>query len=378
MIRHPDADPEHHPRKRRKSVTAAEITEFLEYLAPPSLGSASAGYGLQVGAPTQEVRSIVLAPTASYTALTTAAARKDTLLLTAAPLIRKPLHQIRRDDPIGAKLAYLLEHKVMLYALSNSFASANGGFDDALAEALGLAATSLLVPTAAEAQYKIAVYTPNEAVERVFKAASEAGAGRTGNYSHCSFQTAGKGTFLPNEGASPAIGKVGTLETVAETKIEMIVSERELQGVLAAILNAHPYEEVAYDVLMLKNPGTVVGRGRMGELPLNVSLDTVLAQVQDTLDAHSVRLSHRHDLPISSVAVVCESVEGVFKQAHRNGAGALITGGADIEDMMLAEGSSTVLIDIGFACAAAPGLQRLCRQLTDTFASDGIEILYAG
>ena len=369
---------EDRPRRRRKpSLSTAELVEFLEYLAPPSLGSSDRPHGLQVGALASEVRSIVVSPMGTYNALSTAASRKQSLLITSAPLITEPMTALRRDSPIGGKVSYLTEHRINLYALSDSYASAPGGFDDSLAERLGLAATSALAPTSFEPQYKIAVYVPEAAADRVRAASAEAGAGRIGNYSHCSFTTAGTGTFLPRSGAKPTVGSVGKLEQVRELRIEMIVPQRELQGVIAAILEAHPYEEVAYDVFVVKNPGVLYGRGRIGELPLAVSLETVLAQVEDALEVDSIRLSHKTEIPIASLAAASGVSDGLLWPATRGGAGAFVTGGASLQDRMLAEGSTTVLIDVGYSASVAPGLQRLCAQLRSTFATDGIEILYA-
>jgi hypothetical protein len=313
---------------------------------------------------------------ASFNALSTAAAHKQSLVLTAAPLVTEPLVAIRRDNPIGGKLAYLLEHRTGYYALANSFASAPGGFDDSLAERLGLAGTSALVPTTFEPQFKFAVFAPAQHADRVMTAAAEAGAGRIGNYTHCSFQTRGCGTFLPHAGAKPAVGAVGRMETVDEVRIEMVVPQRELQGVIAAVLDAHPYEEVAYDVYVIKNPGILYGRGRVGELPLKVSLETVLAQVQDALGVESIRCSHRPEFPISSLAAVSGVSDGLFTPANRAGAGALITGGVSVQELMLADSSTTVVVDVGYSASVEPGLQRLCTQLRNTFEPDGVRILY--
>src|SRR5206468_2756414 len=193
------------------------------------------------------------------------------------------------------------------------------------------------------------------AADGVRQAAAEAGAGRIGNYAHCSFNVTGTGTFLPRAGANPTTGSVGRLEKVEEVRIEMLVPQRELQGVIAAILDAHPYEEVAYDVFVVKNPGVLYGRGRIGELPLKVSLDTVLAQVQDALGTDSIRCSHYPEFPISSLAVASGVSDGLLWAANRGGAGAFITGDASLQDRMLADGSTTVIIDIGFSASVAPG-----------------------
>jgi hypothetical protein len=265
--------------------------------------------------------------------------------------------------------------------LPNTYAAAPGGFDDSLAERLGLAVNGLLVPTVAESQMKFIVFVPKEHLERVRKAAAEAGAGVIGTYTHSAFYVEGIGSFRPGSGSSPTVGKVGELEQMPEVRLEMLVPERELQGVIAAVLEAHPYEEVPYDIYPLRNPGVLYGRGRIGELPLEVSLDTVLAQVNDALGLDSsnrARCSHRPGLPIPSLAVASGTGEGesLLWAAHRQEAGALITGGTTVADLMMADTLGTVLIDVGFAPSVTPGLQRLVAQLRDTFQTDSLEVVY--
>jgi len=99
--------------------------------------------------------------------------------------------------------------------------------------------------------YKIVVYVPESHGEEVRQALGEAGAGRIGNYAHCSFTAKGVGRFLPLAGANPAIGAVGRLEEVEEERIETVCAEERLREVLIAIRRVHPYEEPAIDVYPL-------------------------------------------------------------------------------------------------------------------------------
>jgi hypothetical protein len=359
----------------------AEVVDFLEYLAPPTLASPRSAYGLQVGTALSQVKTLVVTPLATYNAIAAAATLKSSLLIVAAPLLSSPLASVRWDDPIGAKVAHLVQRQVSLYALANTYAAAPGGFDDSLAERLGLAANAALVPTAAESQLKFVVFVPPEDGERVRRAAIEAGAGHIGAYSSCSFQSTGMGTFVPGPNANPAVGARGKLQEVAETRLELLVPERELKGVIAAVLEAHPYEEVAYDIYPLRNPGVLYGRGRIGELPLSVSLDTVLAQVNDALglgEENRARCSHRPAVPIRSLAAASGMAfgENLLWAAHLQEAGAIVTGGVSINDLMLADSLSPVIIDVGFAPSVAPGLQRLVAQLRNTFGSDGVQVAY--
>lgn len=368
-------------RRRRRSVAIAEIVEFLEYLAPPTLASPPAPYGLQVGAARTATRAVVVTPLPTYSAISCAAAYKAAMVVCAAPLLARPLEALRWDDPIGTRIAYLVQKQISLYVLSNAYSAAPGGFDDSLAERLGLAGTRALSPTHAEAQLKLTVFVPEAALEQVQHAAAEAGAGVIGAYTHCAFQTRGIGTYLPQTGARPVIGQVGRLEAVEEVRLEMLLPERELQGVIAAVIEAHPYEEAAYDIYPVRNPGVVYGRGRIGDLPLKVSLDTVLAQINDALGLgadNRARCVYRADLPIGSLAVASGAGEGesLLWAAQRQEAGALIVGGVSPADLALADGGVSTLIDIGFAPSVAPGLQRLVAQLNDTFGGDDVQVVY--
>lgn len=99
---------------------------------------------------------------------------------------------------------------------------------------------------------KIVVFVPESYADAVRESMARAGAGRLGNYSFCSFSSKGVGRFKPEEGARPAIGEVGKLESVQEERIEAICSRDSLKAVVAAIKKAHPYEEVALDVYQLE------------------------------------------------------------------------------------------------------------------------------
>lgn len=99
-----------------------------------------------------------------------------------------------------------------------------------------------------EKRYKIVVYVPEESADQLREAMGNAGAGKIGNYSHCTFTLKGTGRFKPEEGANPTIGEVGKLEEVSEDRIETVCSAGKLEAVLKAIRENHPYEEPATDV----------------------------------------------------------------------------------------------------------------------------------
>jgi hypothetical protein len=100
-------------------------------------------------------------------------------------------------------------------------------------------------------QHKLVWFVPREALESTRDAVFAAGAGRIGDYERCSWYTAGTGTFLARKGATPSVGEVGREERVAELRVETVVSAELLPMVVRALLDAHPYEEVAFEVYPL-------------------------------------------------------------------------------------------------------------------------------
>ena len=124
----------------------------------------------------------------------------------------------------------------------------------------------------------------------VREALGKSGAGAIGNYSHCSFSAEGTGRFLPEEGSEPTIGELGRLEAVSEVRIETIIPETIEKKVLSAMIKAHPYEEVAYDIYSLDNQGEVLGLGKIGTLASEMTLEEFAEHVKETLDVNRVRV----------------------------------------------------------------------------------------
>ncbi len=99
--------------------------------------------------------------------------------------------------------------------------------------------------------YKVVVTVPENEADNIREAVGNAGGGKVGNYTHCSFSVKGTGRFLPVDGAKPAIGQVGQLEEVAEERIEITCDSESVKAVITAIREAHSYEEPAIDVYEL-------------------------------------------------------------------------------------------------------------------------------
>ncbi|HEX6922308.1 MAG TPA: Nif3-like dinuclear metal center hexameric protein, partial [Bacillales bacterium] len=195
-----------------------------------------------------------------------------------------------------------------------------------MAEALGLTDTQVLVPTNESELKKLVVFVPKEHAEGVRQALGSVGAGYIGNYSHCTFNSAGTGTFMPQEGTNPYIGTTGKLEKAEEVKIETIIPSELQSKVIRAIIKAHPYEEATYDLYPLDNQGEVFGAGRVGVLQKEMTLREFAEHVKKAFEVDGVRVVGDLDDTIRKVAVLGGSGDDYMSNARFKGADVYVTG----------------------------------------------------
>ncbi|HEY9720456.1 MAG TPA: Nif3-like dinuclear metal center hexameric protein, partial [Oscillatoriaceae cyanobacterium] len=181
-------------------------------------------------------------------------------------------------------------------------------------------------PTGRYAAFLVAIYVPTAEAERVREAAWAAGAGRSERYERSAYAMPAAGTFRPVAGAHPAAGTPGAQAHTEEQRLEFLVDERVLGGVTAAILEAHPYEEPALEVIELKNGGEAYGFGLVGDLAAPRTLARLAAEVKAALGLPAVRYVGNGDREVGRLAWLGGSGGDYFKQALAAGAEAYITG----------------------------------------------------
>jgi dinuclear metal center YbgI/SA1388 family protein len=231
---------------------------------------------------------------------------KADLLVVHHPLFLKPVHGFPATTPKGRTLAALSAAGCALLTAHTNADQARGGVSEALAQALGVTDLEPILAGPGEPVDKLTVFVPTDAAAPVRAAMGDAGAGRIGDYDYASFTSAvGQGRFRPLEGASPMIGTVGELETVDEVRIEVVLARHLRPAVVRAMLAAHPYEEPAYDVVEMADPGIMTtGTGRMGSVEpttLQAFAEHVSAVLPPT--AHGVRVAGDPERPVRRVAV---------------------------------------------------------------------------
>jgi dinuclear metal center YbgI/SA1388 family protein len=235
------------------------------------------------------------------------------------------LQKLVTDTPQGRILEKLIKHDIAVYAAHTNLDVTSGGVNDLLAEALGLENVELLVPTSEMKLKKLVVFVPKTHSEQVREAIGNAGAGAIGNYSHCSFSSEGTGYFLPGENTNPFIGRAGEIEAVKEERLETIFPEVLEKKVLSALIKAHPYEEVAYDIYPLSNKGEALGLGKIGTVP-EMSLKDFSNHVKKVFGLSGVRVVGDLQASIKKVAVLGGDGNKYWNQAKFKGADVYVTG----------------------------------------------------
>lgn len=356
------------------SVKCASIFRLIEDIAPPCLAESWDNCGLQVGDPQAEVEKALLTIDVSIAVAREAVDRGAGLIISHHPLMIKPLKNINTRQPMGELISFLIRNGITVYSAHTNLDAANGGVNSALAERLGLTGTAILQQTGRARFYKLVVFVPVEHEENVRAAVLGAGAGWIGNYSHCSFMARGIGTFKPLAGSRPFYGKTGELEQVEEARLETIVPAGILDKAVGAMLDSHPYEEVAYDILPLENRSTSCGLGRVGKLAEPVALCQFAKTVKEILGLPAVRLGGMPDGIVKTVAVCGGSGADLWPDALSAGADTIVTGDVKYHTAQEITAAGMNFIDAGHYGTESVVLPVLLKYLGDNCGRVGIDI----
>ena len=353
------------------SVRLAEVIGALDEAYPPRLAQSWDSVGLVCGDPGDTLDSVTVAVDATPAVVDEVP--EGGLLLAHHPLLLRGVDTVAASTPKGALVHRLIRSGRSLFTAHTNADSASPGVSDALADALGLDVEDVLEPVTAAGNFdKWVIYVPRENTEAVQNAVFEAGAGHIGDYSHCSWSVSGVGQFLPHEGASPAVGSVGSVERVAEDRFEVIAPARARSSVLAAMRAAHPYEEPAFDIFAMVPPPGGAGLGRIGVLPQPEPLRSFVSRVGAALPrtAWGVRAAGDPDMPVSRVAVCGGSGDSLLAAAAGADVQAYVT--ADLRHHPADEhrrASKVALIDVAHWASEFPWCEQAAGILRSRFGS---------
>lgn len=321
------------------------IIPILEELAPLGYAEDFDNVGLLVGTMEQEVSGILVCHDALENVVEEAIEQNCNFIVCFHPILFSGLKKITGKNYVERAVIKAIKNDIAIYAIHTALDNHQEGVNKIFCTTLGLEQTRILIPKEQYIQ-KLVTYVPIQHTEKVRQALFVAGAGAIGNYDHCSFISEGKGSFRGNEHSNPVIGQAGVEEIVEEHKVE-VTYEKHLQGkVLSALFQAHPYEEVAYEVYNLANKLQNVGMGMIGELKEPMDEIAFLQMVKEKTGTGGIRHSALLNKPIQKVAVLGGSGSFAIKAALQQKADAFITADLKYHQFYEAE-NQLVLADIG-------------------------------
>ena len=305
-----------------RPMRVSQLTDFFDRLYPFALAEEWDNVGLTVGNPRAEVTGVLFALDVLPEVIEEARELRCNVIVTHHPLIFRAIKRVRSTEPQGELISALLKHDISAIALHTNLDSARGGLNDTLCELLTLEKTRPLVDSGTERLFKLVTFVPQAALEKVRRAMWQAGAGTISDYVNCSFSVEGKGTFEGLAGkTNPVVGKAGVFEETGEARLEVIL-RREISGrVIEAMKQAHPYEEVAYDLYPLANKEPHTGLARIGSLRKAETLDAFVKRVQE-MGVFVTRVLGASDKKVRKVAL-CSGAGSDF-------VGEAIAAGADV------------------------------------------------
>lgn len=333
--------------KKHQYPRLQDIIGLLNQFFPPSLAEDWDNVGLQVGDPESFIRRAVLALDPSEKVMQAAIDANAEAVICHHPLLFKPLKRVATTDAVGRTVRLAIRHDVSVFSLHTNLDRGRQGLNDWLGRQLGLQKCQPLLQGNSGELVKLITFVPRDHVDAVLTVLFKAGAGQIGNYDSCSFRHSGTGTFRPGEGTNPFLGRIGELEQADEIRLETIVPRERLGRVTRRLLEAHPYEEVAYDLVPLENRRPDIGLGRIGLLAEPTTLQEFASQVRAALGADHLRCVGSPAGEIRKVAVCGGSGASLLFEAQRQGANALVTGDIKYHEARQAEELGIALIDAG-------------------------------
>ncbi|MEF2964709.1 Nif3-like dinuclear metal center hexameric protein [Paenibacillus sp. M1] len=323
------------------------VIQYMEQLAPKHVAMEDDRIGLQLGSLQKEITGVLTALDVNEAIVDEAIRLGANLIIAHHAIIYRPLRNLQVDTPMGKVYEKLIKNDIAVYVAHTNLDVTEGGMNDWMAEALGIEASASVEDIHTDHLFKLVVFVPKDHHQQVLDAVLNAGAGAIGNYSHCSFNIEGYGTFVPGEGTDPYIGKQGRMEKAEEIRIETIVPQSIRSKVIQAMLKSHPYEEVAYDLYPMDLKGRTFGLGRVGKLSEPVTLRQFVERVKEKLEVPNVRVVGDLDRTLKKAAVIGGSGGRYWSTAMFRGADVLVTGDIDYHTAQDALMAGLTLIDPG-------------------------------
>ncbi len=345
-------------------TTVANVVDFLDLANPSSLAAEWDNVGLLLGERGGAVTRVLTCLTVTPESAAEAVEDGAQLIVTHHPVLFRAVKRLTDATSEGRMLLSLIRAGVAVYSPHTAFDNAAGGINEALARRLGL---TNLVPLRRRDDVrlcKVVVFVPDKDLAKVSDALFAAGAGNIGQYRECSFRLAGTGTFFGTDETKPTIGAKGQREEVNEWRLEVVCPERGVEAIVAAVRQAHSYEEPAYDVYPLKPGTSALGEGRVGELKKPMALRKLARATKTALNAGAVQVVGDGERGVQRVAVACGAAGEFLADAARAKADVFLTGEMRFHDYLDAQARGVALLLPGHYATERFGVEELAERIS--------------
>ena len=322
-----------------------EITDYLESLAPLGSQESYDNSGLICGDKNRKLTNALISLDCLETTVDEAIEKGCNLIISHHPIVFKGLKKLNGKNYVERVIIKAIKHDVALYAIHTNLDNYKYGVNKKIGDLLGVKDPQILAP-GTQTLEKLSVFTPVSHKEEVLNAMFKAGAGHIGNYSECSFGSEGTGSFKANGSATPFVGEKDQRHYEPEIKLEVLISRHKKGQIISHMIQAHPYESVAYDIVPINNSNHDEGAGMYGELDEPMPVTDFLNHLKSTFDCGVIRHTNLHQDTIKKVAWCGGS--GSFLLAHAKGVSAdiYITGDFKYHEFFDAE-NQIIIADIG-------------------------------
>ena len=329
-------------------MTQKEIIDFLENDFPTSLQEDYDNTGLTLGDTSKKCTGILITLDITLEVLQEAKAKKCNFIISHHPLIFKGLKKITPENEVGKILFFAMRNNLTLYAIHTNLDNVLEGVSKSIADRLGLEFKNLKVLKPRQNLfYKLITFVPQKFAEKVRTELFAIGIGEIGNYSECSFNSQGEGTFKPSlKSSHPFVGKKGLRHIEPEIKIEILLPKTLTSKALNTLFKHHPYEEPAYDLIPLGNSSPLYGSGFIADLKTPISILPFLKHIKKKFQLKIIRHSILCKKEIKRIALCGGSGAFLIDEAIKQKADIYITGDLKYHDFFLSE-SKIILADIG-------------------------------
>lgn len=305
-----------------------DVVAALDALYDPRWAEDWDAVGTVLGDPAAPVSRVLFAVDPVQAVVDEAIEWQADLIVTHHPLFLRGVTTVAASTPKGRVVHNLIRHGIALHTCHTNADSPAKGVSESMALALGVQDPKPLAPDDDAVGLDLwIVYVPKAQAAEVAEAMHDAGAGAIGDYDRALFSNSGTGQFRPLAGADPAIGRVGDVEEVRERRLELVAPRSVRERVRAAMVAAHPYEEVAHSVIAAEPRPTGRGSGRIGRLAKPMSLRKFVKVVAKQLPGHhsAIRVAGNLDARIETVALCGGSGDFLLGAAQAAAADVYVT-----------------------------------------------------